>query len=174
MKTTIYKYSSIASVIIVAFMIASTVMFLKMDNEPLSLSLGFAGMLIGFATIFLALENYKKKHGGALSFSEGFKIGLAIALIGSLSYTVVWMVEFQWFFPDFMDKFSASQIAQLKASNLATEPLAAEIAKVQAMAENYKNPFYRFGITLFEILPIGIFITLIAVLILRKQPKIVE
>lgn len=169
MKSIIYKYSAIAAVIIVLFMIASTVLFIKMDNEPLSLTLGFAGMLVGFATIFLALEKYKKENGGVLSFIDGLKIGAIIALIGSLSYTVVWMIEFQFVFPDFMDKFAAKQIEQLNASNLDPAVLAEQIKKMQEMAENYKNPYYRFGMTLMEILPIGIIITLLAAIILRKK-----
>ncbi|MFM2231276.1 MAG: hypothetical protein RL607_2534 [Bacteroidota bacterium] len=171
MKSIIYKYGFISSVLIVLFMIASTVLFIQMDNEPLSMTLGFAGMLVGFASIFIALEKYKKAQGGTLSFMDGLKIGGCIALLGSLSYTLVWMLEFQFVFPDFMDKFSASQIEHLHQSKLSPDVIASEVKKIQEMAVNYKNPVYRFGITLVEILPIGLFITFLAAIILRKKPK---
>lgn len=171
MKSIIYTYSTKAALIIVFSMIASTFLFVKMDNEPLSMTLGFAGMLVGFSAIFLALESYKKSQEGILSFGDGLKIGAAIAVISALSYTVVWMIEFQFVFPDFMEKLSSSQIEQLKASNLEPTVLAEKIQKIKTMAEDYKNPFYRFGMTLMEILPIGLIITLLAAIILQKKRK---
>jgi hypothetical protein len=35
--------------------------------------------------------------------------------------------------------------------------------------EQYKNPFIRFGVTLMEILPVGIIITLISAALLRRK-----
>jgi hypothetical protein len=100
---------------------------------------------------------------------EALKIGLSIAVIASLSYTIVWMLEFQWVFPKFMEQFSADQIAQLKASGLTGEALQTELNKVSEMAENYKNPLFRFGITFSEIFPFGLMIALLAAFILRKN-----
>ncbi|WP_297508767.1 DUF4199 domain-containing protein [Flavobacterium sp.] len=169
MKSIIIKFSTIASVIIVVFMIFSTVLFVQLNNDPMTMMVGFGGMLLGFSTIFIALEKYKKHQGGTLSFLDGLKIGSAIAIIGALSYTLVWMLEFEFVFPDFMDKYAASQIEQLKISDLKPDEMADATKKMQEMALNYKNPFYRFAITLYEILPFGMCIALLATLILRKK-----
>jgi len=37
------------------------------------------------------------------------------------------------------------------------------------MKRMYRNPAFRFGITLMEILPVGVIITLISAAILRKK-----
>jgi hypothetical protein len=39
------------------------------------------------------------------------------------------------------------------------------------MQENYKNPFYRMLYTYIEILPVGLIITLISALILKRKKK---
>ena len=169
MKKYVLRYSSIASLIIVVCMIISTVLYAQYNQKPASMAIGFAGMLLGFSAIYFALERYKRDHLGHLPFLEALKIGLSIAVIGSLSYTIVWMLEFQWVFPNFMDQFSADQIAQLKASGLTGEALQTELNKVSEMAKNYKNPWFRFGITFSEIVPFGLMIALLAAFILRKN-----
>ncbi len=49
----------------------------------------------------------------------------------------------------------------------------AEVAQAQAemaqFMEQYKNFFVRFGVTLMEILPVGIIVTLVSAALLRKK-----
>ena len=168
MKSIVVKYSIIASVIIVFFMLFSTVLY-HQNNDAMSLMVGFAGMLFGFSTIFFAVKKYKMLQDGTISFLDGLKIGAAITFIGALNYTIVWMIEMNLFFPNFIENYSATQIEQLKITIKNPALLSAEIEKINALAVNYKNPMYCFLITMSEIVPVGIGITLIAALVLRNK-----
>lgn len=174
MKKIIITYGLIAGLITMSFMIASTVIWKVNGNENQSMILGFTGMLIAFIFVFVGIKNYRdKQNGGKITFGDAFKIGFFIALIASSIYTLVWMIEFHFFMPDFMEKFAAKAIEEIKSTaGLSAAEMNAKIAEMEDMRENYKNPLMRIFYTLMEILPIGIVIALLSALILRKNPKV--
>ena len=174
MKKTIITYGLIAGLITMSFMIASTLVWKINGYENGSMILGFAGMLIAFIFVFVGIKNYRdKQNGGSITFGDGFKIGFFIALIASSIYTLVWLIEFHFFMPDFMEKYAAKAIEGIKLSGLSAAEIAKKVTEMEEMRENYKNPFIRVGYTLMEILPIGIVVALISALILKRKPKVV-
>ncbi|MES2748035.1 MAG: DUF4199 domain-containing protein [Bacteroidota bacterium] len=173
MKKTIITYGLIAGLICMSFMIVSTLVWRGTDNANQSMIIGFAGMLIAFIFIFVGIKNYRdKQNGGIISFGAAFKIGFFIALIASSIYTLVWLIEFHFFMPDFMEKFADKEIQGYKSSGLSATELSAKITEIETMRENYKNPLLRICYTLMEILPIGIVVSLISALILKRNPKV--
>jgi hypothetical protein len=92
-----------------------------------------------------------------------------ISLIASTIYVLTWAVEYNFFLPDFMDKYSAMQIKQLKESGVSGAALEESLKSVESARVNYKNPFFFAAYTYMEILPIGILIALISALILRRK-----
>ena len=173
MKKIIITYGLIAGLITMAFMIGSTIIWKVNGFENGSMILGFTGMLIAFIFVFVGIKNYRdKQNGGSITFGDGFKIGFFIALIASSIYTIVWLIEFHFFMPDFMEKYATKAIENIKSSGLSTAEMTKKITEMETMRENYKNPFIRIGYTLMEILPIGIVVALISALILKRKPKI--
>ena len=73
------------------------------------------------------------------------------------------------FRPDFMDKYIAGYLEKLRTDGAAIEKIEELAAQFGQMREMYKNPLMRFAITLTEILPVGILVTLISSAILRKR-----
>lgn len=174
MKKTIITHGLIAGLITMSFMVASTLLVNRDIDMSLCMLIGFTGMFIAFIFVFLGIKNYRDKHNnGIISFGDGFRIGFFIALIASCIYTIVWLIEFHFFMPDFMEKFSAIAIQDIKAdTKLSAAEMSAKIAEMETMRENYKNIFYRILYTMAEILPIGIVIALISALILKRStPK---
>lgn len=173
MRKIILTYGLIAGLITMCFMIASTLVWKINGNENGSMIIGFTGMFIAFIFIFVGIKNYRDKYnGGKVTFWDGFKIGFFIALIASCVYTLVWMLEFHFLMPDFMEKFAAKAISDIKASGLSATEMQSKIAKMEEMRENYKNPFFRMLYTLSEILPLGIIMALLAALIMKRNPKL--
>jgi len=173
MKKTIITYGLIAGLITMSFMIASTLVWKGGDFNNESMIIGFTGMFIAFIFVFVGIKSYRdKQNGGIITFGDAFKIGFFIALIASCIYTLVWMIEFHFFMPDFMDKFADKAIADYKASGLSGAELATKIKEMQDMRENYKKPLMRIAYTLMEILPLGIIVALLSALILKRNPKI--
>lgn len=171
MKKTILTYGLISGFIIMLFMIASTYLFYKNPDMGFSEIVGFTGMFIAFIFVFVGIKNYRdKQNAGNITFLNAFKIGFFIALISSCIYTLVWLVEYHFFLPDFMEKYAASAIEKIKSSGLGADEINTQIADMKSMQESYKNPLFMIGITLMEVLPIGIFVALVSALILKRKP----
>jgi hypothetical protein len=159
--------------------IISTFMALSMANcfgsnhfGTSSMVIGFTAMIVAFAFVFVGIKNYRDKYNdGLISFGQAFMTGLWITLIASTMYVITWMIEFHYFMPDFMDKYAAVMAEHTRASGLPQDELKVELDKIATMQENYKSPFYRVLYTYVEIFPVGLIITLISALILKRKEK---
>jgi len=162
----------ISGIIVSAIMGVSMAFYSSNANASHSMLLGYASMLLAFSLIFVAIKNFRDKHsGGAITFIQGFTIGIIISVIASAIYVASWAVEYKYFLPDFMDKYSAQTIAQAKAAGASAADLAKQTAEMAAMKENYKKPVFFTLITFAEIFPVGLIVSLIAALILKKKNK---
>lgn len=137
---------------------------------PYGQLLGYGFMLVALSTVFFGLRSYREKNGGALSFKEGFVNGMIVVFIASIIYVVGWMVYYPFFMPDFADQFLASQIELLKSQGLSEQEMQQQIDELKAFNENYKKPHVMVGFTFLEIFPVGIIITLVSALILKRKP----
>jgi hypothetical protein len=70
---------------------------------------------------------------------------------------------------DFMAIYSAAQLAELKAKGASPEKIAATAAEMAKWAELYKNPLFRFPMTMTEILPVGVLVTGVSAALLRNS-----
>lgn len=136
-----------------------------------SMLIGYASMLISFSLVYVGIRNYRNKYNaGVISFGKAFKIGILIVLIASTIYVIAWLICYFFFIPDFMDKFSLHELEKMKAAG-ASQPEIDEKAKEMAyFARMYKNPFFNAMITYTEILPVGLIVTLISSVILKRKP----
>jgi hypothetical protein len=139
-------------------------------HGDLSMIAGYTAMLLAFSLIFVAIKNYRdKQNGGYISFGRALKAGLLIALVTSTVYVVIWLIYSTFFSPDFMQQYSAAMLKQMAAEGKGAAEIQAKAAEMKQFAEMYKNPFINAAITYTEILPLGIIISLIVALILKKK-----
>src|SRR6185503_17700240 len=135
-----------------------------------SLLLGYASMLIALSLVFVGIRNYRDKYnGGVISFGKAFKIGAMIVLIASTIYVVAWLIDYFFFIPDFMEKFSAQELDKLKSSGASQIEIDKETKEMANFTKMYKNPFFNAMMTYVEILPVGLIVTLISSLILKRK-----
>ncbi|CAN5622680.1 hypothetical protein BH11BAC1_BH11BAC1_13090 [soil metagenome] len=174
MKRSILVFGIIAGVIVSTFMaIAMAMMGCDSENNAgnSGMIIGFSSMVVAFSFVFVGIKNYRdKQNGGTITFGRAFLLGTMISLIASTMYVATWAVEFHYFLPDFMDKYSAMQIKQLHESGITGAALDSAVKDIETASYNYKNnPFFFAMYTYMEILPIGILITLISSLILKRK-----
>jgi hypothetical protein len=138
-----------------------------------SMLIGYASMLIAFSLVFVGIRNYRDKYnGGLISFGKAFKVGILIVLIASTIYVIAWMIDYYVFMPDFAEKLSSNMLAELKAGGASQVEIDKQTKEMAAFVQNYKNPFFVAMMTYVEILPVGLVVTLISSMILkRKMPK---
>jgi hypothetical protein len=173
MKKIVWVNGLIAGAIVTAMMLFSTYYHCVKGDFDNAEVYGYTSMILAFSFIFVGIKTYRDKYNnGTVSFGKAFLIGLFISLIASTCYVAAWQVDYHFFFPDFMDIYSARTIEKLKASGAGAAEIASKTKEMMEFKEMYKNPVFNVLITYVEILPLGILITLICSFILkRKQPK---
>ena len=169
MKNCIVKNGLLGGLVVSSFMIGvSFYMKANPDNEP-SMVLGFASMFLAFLFVVLGIKQQRDANNGALTFGKAFLTGIFISVIIATIYVIVWLIIYYNFFPDFMEKYS-----QMALKNTKPEDIVARTAEMNQMKEWYKSPIMIILLTYMEILPLGILVSLISALILKKKATIVE
>ena len=172
MKRNVIIFGLISGLIITALMLYSISMCYKNENFEGSIIFGYTVMLLAFSLIFVAVKNFRDKYNnGVISFGKAFKIGLYISLIASTIYVLVWLIDYYVFVPDFMDKYSAHVLKESKADGATAVEMEKKASEMAEFKEMYKNPLFVVLFTYSEILPIGIIISLISALILKRKTK---
>jgi len=131
---------------------------------------GFGGMIIGMVTIFFGVKSYRDNHlNGSITFGKAIGVGLLIALVASIGYSISWEFYFNLLEPDFMDKYAVMCIDKAKSTGASEAEMKEVVAKTEQMQALYKIPVARFGITTTEPLPVGILWSLFSAAMLRKK-----
>lgn len=173
MKKNVLIYGLMSGLIISVLMAINLTMCINSGNFDSSIVVGYASMLIAFSMIFVGIKNYRDKYnGGVISFSKAFKVGFFIALIASTIYVLVWLIEERLFFPDFMEKYTAHELSKLQSSGISATELASKTKELEQAKEWYKNPVLKILMTYIEILPVGLIVSLICALILKRKQTI--
>ena len=177
MKRNILVFGIIAGAIIsvftATFMAISGCSSGDSDGGTGGMIIGFSAMAVAFSFVFVGIKNYRdKQNEGMITFGKAFLLGLMISLVASTLYVITWAVEYHYFLPDFMDNYTAMQIRQLKASGVTGAQLDEVVKNLEATCYSYKhNPLVFAMYTYMEILPVGIIVTLVSALALkRKKP----
>lgn len=140
---------------------------LTYDNGML---VGYTSMVLALSLIFVGVKSYRDNHqNGVISFGEGLKIGLLIAAVAALVYAFSWEIYFNTSQQDFMAKYTNHYVEKMAKEGASTAEIDAMKADMQKWSELYQNFFVRFGMTLAEILPVGIIISLLSATILRRK-----
>lgn len=170
MNKIIIQYGLLTGVLVCIWLVLS--FFVATDVlMDFGMFFGYASMLLAFCLIFVAINKYRRStENGTVTFGTGFKIGLLITLIASTIYVVTWLIEYQFFVPDFMETYSETYLKKLKESGMSEADLMKETTSMKEMTVMYKNNFwYRTAFTYIEILPAGILMSLIAALVYSRK-----
>ena len=167
MKTNIVIYGLIAGIVVSTLMLFSISNITDYDT---SLFVGYASMLIAFTLVFVGIRNYRDKYNdGVVSFGKAFKIGIMIVLIASTIYVIAWLIFYFYFEPDCLERYSAHMLDKLKASGASQMEIDKQTKEMENFAMMYKNPFFNAMMTYVEMLPVGLIVTLISSLILKRK-----
>ena len=131
--------------------------------------IGYGVMLVALSLIFFGIREHKiKTLGGIISFKEAVKVGGLIALFAALIYTFTWILITE-FNPALHESIANMYIKDIQNKGLTDMELQTALSEVEQTMENYKKPLFKFGITMMEILPLGLIVSLISSIILRTK-----
>lgn len=138
--------------------------------------IGYTTMVVAFSTIYIAVKGHRDKQlGGAISFGRAFLIGLYITLIASTMYVASWMVLSDSMGQAFMAEYYAHEKAKMESSGMPAPVVESKLKEMSEMMELYNSsPVFKMGITYTEILPVGLLVSLLCALLLKRAPESVS
>ena len=173
MRKIVLTYGVIAGLIIVALMVITFSIGAASEGSSMSMVIGYATMIVSLSMIFFGIRNYRDNYsGGSITFRRGFLIGLYISTIASLFYVIGWKIYSSIAIPDFADKYAKHIIDNLKKSGATDSTIIAKTKEMAEWKQMYANPFFELGMTFLEIFPVGLLISVICALILKRKPKV--
>lgn len=170
MKKIILINGLISGLIVSVFLLGSMAYCYSSNNFNGSMVVGYSAMILAFSLVFVGVKSFRdKENDGIISFGKAFQVGFLIALIGSTMYVITWLVDYYFFIPDFMEKFCSQALATAKANGASIAEIKAQTAEMETYKEMYKNPLGVIFLTYMEILPVGLVVSLISALILKRK-----
>jgi hypothetical protein len=173
MKKNIIIYGLIAGLIVSILMLIMVNYLSYCEGNvdySTSMLLGYASMLLAFSLVFVGIRNYRNKYNqGVISFGKAFKIGILIALIASTLYVIAWLIDYYFFMPNFAEKYSTHMLDHLKASGASAMEMDKQTKEMAEFVRMYKNPLFVVITSYAEILPVGVVVTLISALLLKRK-----
>lgn len=170
MKRNVIIFGLISGGCVATFMSFSIAYCYSKNSFDGSMLLGYTAMLLSLSLIFVGVKNYRDKHnGGRISFGKAFLMSLYIALIASTVYVVGWMIAYYNFFPDFMEKLAAYQLSPEKVRQMTPDEVVGLREQISTFEDWYATPIGVAGATYMEILPVGLVVSLITALILKRN-----
>jgi hypothetical protein len=171
MKKIVITYGVISGLITGGLMLATMPLYetgtLNFDNGAL---VGYTGMVIALSLVFFGIKSFRDNQvGGSVSFGKGFLIGMSITMVASLFYATAWEISYAKMGERFVQQWTNHELEELKDSGATEVTLQKARDEWKDFWEMYKNPMIRFGMTLFEILPVGLIISLISAALLKKK-----
>jgi hypothetical protein len=160
-------YGAIAGAITIALITASIA--IKSLNHLQSQWFGYLVMLAALSLIFAGVKRYRDVEcGGTIRFGRAFVLGLATAIVAGLIYVAGWEAYLATTDGNFMADYSASIIADMRASGASEAEIAATEAQMAPYVEMYRQPLLRMLITFSEIFPVGLLVAVLSALVLRN------
>ena len=165
-KTTPYalRYGLIYGIILVVFAIMLYTMDMHYQNSTLST---VVNILIGVGGILWGMLAYKKDNGGFISLSQSLKVGVAIALVGSLVGIIYGVVLTEFIDPTTMDKALEFQKQQMLSQN--PEMSVEQANQFVDMQKKFSSPLIRSAFGLLFGIFFGFIVALISGLVIKKN-----
>jgi hypothetical protein len=130
---------------------------------------GYATMIVALSLIFFAIKSYRDNNGGRITFWKGLQIGILISLISGVCYAASWELYYRGSGQEFLQKYTAYYLDKMKQEGKSDAEVETARTESQQFMELYRNFFIRFPMTLMEILPVGIIVSLISAALLRRR-----
>jgi hypothetical protein len=171
MKKTVLTFGVISGAISSLLMVA-TVPFAHRIGFAYALTVGYTAIVLSFLLVFFGIRSYRDNVGnGQITFKKAFAVGISITLISCIFYVVTWEILYFNFMHDFMDNYGAHLIEELKASGASPAAVQVQVQHLKKLKEQYENPLFNSLMTFIEPFPVGLAITLLSAVVLRKKAQ---
>lgn len=173
MKPTVFRYGIYACLALVMLGMINLFVVIKYADYGTQEVAGYLTMLLSAIFIFPGIRHYRDKvNGGELSFGDGLKIGLLIALFPAILFGFFDLLYTEVLNPSWKEDYYNLYIQKVKDST-PVDKLAAKLEKVEKEKELFGQPAMQFLIMAGTVFIIGAIVTIISALTLRRTRKAV-
>ncbi|MFN8347118.1 MAG: DUF4199 domain-containing protein [Spirosomataceae bacterium] len=178
MKQTIIRYGLISGVISSALMTATSLIGKYIIEKHGGLKqffdngayLGFTCIILSLTLVFIAIKTYRdQQNDGRITFGKAFLIGISVTAISCTCYALTWLIFYYNVFPTFMEDYAVYQLQKMKEEGATAATLAKQAIEMRSFNEKYQNPLFNFGLTFMEPFPVGLLMTAVSALLLKKK-----
>lgn len=171
MKKIVLTFGLISGVLC-SLLMAATLPFGEKIGFDKAMVVGYTILVLSFLLVFFGIRRYRDTVGlGQITFVKGFTVGVLITLITSVFYVVTWEILYFNFMPGFMDQYAAYAVEKMKASGASAAAVQARMLEMTKYKQQYDNPIINSMMTFVEPFPVGLAITLISALVLRRHKR---
>jgi hypothetical protein len=167
MKRIVWTFGLISGAVL-SLLMALSMSFIGHIGDK-GLIIGYTTMVVSFLMVFVGIKTYRDNVlGGSIGFGKAFKVGILIAVIGSVCYVATWEVLF--YGSDVGEKVMAQMVEQEKTRSTNQAENDAKVAEMKKFQEMYRsNPFVNVALTFIEVFPVGLVITLVSAGVLSRK-----
>lgn len=129
-------------------------------------ALGYAILVVIYSLLFFGIRNYRNRElGGIISFGKAFKAGALITIMAASVYVALWLLFYYLFVPDYMEVFTKHVLYQCTTE----AERAAKTIEMENFSKMFANPVLMILITYAEVVPIGLVVSLVSSLALKRK-----
>lgn len=163
-------WGTVAGLVVGVILFGTTV---SMAGHPPSMGIGmligYTSMLLALSAIFVGVKRHRDEQlGGVIGFWPALGMGLGISLVAGVFYVLAWEAALAVTGMDYGAQWATHLIEERRAAGASAVELAKLTAEMAEFRAQYAQPLYRMPMTLTEILPVGLLVSLISAALLRR------
>jgi hypothetical protein len=172
MKQTVFRYGIYATLLIVALGMVNLFVIDKLAGYAVQEIAGYLTMLLAMIFVFAGIRHYRDRfNNGALTFGQGLKIGVLIVLIPSVFFGLFDVLYTEVLNPNWKQEYYAKYMDRIRATT-SPEKLAGALAKAKREMELFSNPALQFLLMAATVFIIGLMVSVISALALRRKKTV--
>lgn len=136
----------------------------------LGMVIGYTTMLAALSMVFIGIKRHRDEDlGGVIRFWPALGLGLGISLVAGVFYVLAWEAALAVTGMDFAADYGRYLVDEARARGASAAELSRLSADMARFRTEYANPLYRMPMTLVEILPVGVLVSLVSAGLLRNS-----
>lgn len=166
----IWIYGALAGLIVGLPMVVLALILQGMPPDPWGMVTGYLTMLLALSTVFIAIKRHRDETlGGVIRFWPALALGMGISLVASAGYVLAWEATLAITGLDFAGEYATAMVKAEQAKGVSGPALAKFTAEMEDFKRQYANPLFRMPMTLVEIFPVGLLVSLVSAGLLRNS-----
>lgn len=132
--------------------------------------IGYLSMFFSLSLMYFGIKRYRDQDlGGGITFVQAFKAGLLITLVAAIAFGIYsWLLVGYWH-PEFTEDYFTYMIENAQSSMTEAE-FAVHLEKMEAQKAMFENPVIQGAVMAATILLIGLIVSIVMSLILKRNP----